>query len=640
MSMPGAADGSIRGRRILAALSIVAVAVAGLVVWRSGLLRGVDGRRSPAGAAYDRGAWSDAELAARADLKRRPDDREALRLLARSSARLGRDDTAIALYSRRIGEREMEAEDHTLLGLAMARRGRSDAADQAWRKAMEAGPTPPRILEELARVLIQYHRREDAARAAERLARLPGWQARGEMMLGTVRAGLGDVEGAAESFGRALDGDPDELAQSSDPIGLGKLVARTFLRVGRAREARDRLQAILSRQPDPEAWWLLSRALLQQDEREPAREALARSGRYRADHPMEAEPGPYVGEVRCEPCHARIFRDSLASRHTRSYSRGDPLADLPRPDRWLPDPDDPKVSHTIERDGRTLRAETRVGSRVFRAVIEYAFGTSDRYLTMVGRDQSGGYRIARLSYYQTGEGQGWDRSALDRTRPARDEDYQGELIGVRDGLAKCLYCHTTNPRSAQRRTGPESADRAIGCERCHGPGAHHLSAVAAGFPDLAIANPAMTTLRSATEQQCNDCHILGRNFRADLLDDPAWVRSQGVGWAFSRCNIESGGAFGCVTCHDPHKPAETATAHYEARCLACHAPTTPDAGPRPCPVNPVRECLTCHMPRVRIDALHLSLTDHYIRIQTKAAPPRSRPDPSPSAGRARSLPHH
>ncbi len=625
---------------------VVAVAVAGRVAWRSGASRGVVGSGSLADLAYARGDWAAAERAARADLKRRPDDREALRVLARSSTRLGRDDTALSLYSRRIGERAMEAEDHTLLGLIQARRGRPDAADRAWRKAMEADPIPPPILEELARLLIRYHRREDAARAADRLARVSGWQARGGMILGTVRAGLGDVEGAAQAFGHALDRDPDELGRSSDPIGLGKLVARTFLRAGRASEARARLQAILSSKPDPEAWWLLSRAHLQEGEHRSAREALARSGTYRADHPMEAEPGPHVGEARCESCHARIFRDSLTSRHTQSYYRDAQLAELPRPDRAIPDPDDPKVSHTIQREGRALRAETRVGSRVFVAVIEYAFGTSDRYLTMVGRDESGSYRIARLSYHETAEGRGWDRSALDQTRPARDEDYQGESIGVRDGLAKCLYCHTTNPRSARSRTGPESADRAIGCERCHGPGAHHLSAVAAGFPDLAIVNPAATSPRIATEKQCNDCHILGRDFRADVLDDPAWARSQGVGWTFSRCNTESHGAFGCVTCHDPHKPSSTSTDHYEAKCLSCHSPTsqaarppTPGAGPRPCPVNPVRDCLTCHMPKVHIDSLHLRLTDHWIRIRKETSPLRSQRDSVRPGGPALSLPH-
>ena len=168
------------------------------------------------------------------------------------------------------------------------------------------------------------------------------------------------------------------------------------------------------------------------------------------------------------------------------------------------------MTHTIRKRDGALWEETRVGHEVFDAVIEYAFGTSDRYLTMVGRDASGGYHIARLSYYNTPEGQGWDRSALDTTQPSRSRpaEFQGKAIGVRDGLAKCLYCHVTNPRPGREPIGPETADRAIGCERCHGPGGNHIAAVDAGFADSAIVNPAAASPRAVTTKQCNDCHIL------------------------------------------------------------------------------------------------------------------------------------
>ncbi len=206
---------------------------------------------------------------------------------------------------------------------------------------------------------------------------------------------------------------------------------------------------------------------------------------------------------------------------------------------------------------------------------------------------------------------------------------------MRDGVAKCLYCHATNPRSGKESVGPESADRAIGCERCHGPGGNHLAAIEAGFPDPAIVSPADASPRDVTGKQCNDCHILGRDFREEDLGDPGWVRSQGVGWTFSRCNTESGGRFGCVTCHDPHQSARaTTTARYESRCLSCHKTTEvtrsagtarsgskglPLAGSRPparaCPVDSARGCLGCHMPKVRVESLHLDLSDHFIRVR-------------------------
>ena len=627
--------GRLRGVGIGAAVLAAALGVAGVVAaWP----RHTADRMAQAGRAYDRGEWAVAVRMARQALKARPDDPLALRLLARSSAQLGQDDLALAIYSRRLGEKTMEAEDHALMGLALQRRGQTDPAFRAWDQALEGGPISPWSLDEMARHYLHARRQEEAAGVAERLSRLPGWEAQGSMMLGTTRAALNDVAGAAESFRRALSVDAQEIDRSAEPIPLRKLIARTFLRAASPAEAQAPLQAILAQGPDPEAAWLLSRAFLQEGDTARARQAMAQAGSYRAENPLEPEPAPYVGEARCQACHPKVFRDSLASRHTRSFYRGAQLLDLPRPDRPLPDPDNPGVTHTIiERDG-VLREQTRVGREVYEAVIEYAFGTSDRYVTMVGRAAQGGYHIARLSYYDTGEGRGWDRSALDKTHPSSGQGaaFQGEAIGVRDGVAKCLYCHATNPRSGPQPIGPETADRAIGCERCHGPGGHHVAAIAAGFPDLAISNPAHASAQDVTTRQCNDCHILGRDFRPDDLDDPGWVRSQGVGWTFSRCNTESGGAFGCVTCHDPHQNARaTTTAQYEAKCLACHSSTgpAPSAGgddpkhetrapiriatapaARACPVDASQGCIRCHMPPVRIDSLHLDLADHYIRI--------------------------
>ncbi|MHC5541330.1 hypothetical protein ACYOEI_24175, partial [Singulisphaera rosea] len=144
----------------------------------------------------------------------------------------------------------------------------------------------------------------------------------------------------------------------------------------------------------------------------------------------------------------------------------------------------------------------------------------------------------------------------------------------------------------------------------------------------AIVNPAAASPQEASAAQCNDCHILGQNYRNENPEDPEWIRSQGVGWTLSRCNTESGGSFGCVTCHDPHKSTRTTTiAQYEAKCLMCHAASTPPKSSvrasqsqtassyKTCPVEPNKDCVRCHMPRTRIEALHLDLTDHYIRVK-------------------------
>jgi predicted CXXCH cytochrome family protein len=583
-------------------------------------------------AAYDAGHWDAAAGLARDALKLRPDDVLALRLLARSSTRLGRDEAARAIYSRRPVQLAIEAEDYIVMGLSLERRGQAEAAARAWEKAVESDEVSPRALDEVARLYLRGRRYEEAARLAERLCAQKGWEAPGLLMLGSIRATLNDPAAAALSFRRALDLDAAAVDRSGDPAKLRTLIGRTFLRMGRPVEARAALEPIQAAGGDSAVPWLLSRAFLQEGEISRAEEAMAQARTYRSLAPLESEPGPYVGEAACEQCHRDVFRDSLGSRHTRSYYRGAELKELPRPAGPLADPDDPKVAHAFTiRDG-ALWEETRVGEEVLSAVIDYAFGTSDRYLTMVSRDGRGEHHIARLSYYNTPEGRGWDRSSLDKIHPStgRSEQFQGGPISSRAGVAKCLYCHTTNTRTGQERTGPESADHAIGCERCHGPGGHHVAAVNAGFSDPAIVNPAHASPQAVTSKLCNDCHILGPNVPDRDQYGPEWVRSQGVGWTLSRCNIASDGAFGCVSCHDPHKGARAiTTAQYEAKCLNCHSATpraaknqksnqAPRAGggrmSPACPVDPAKGCVSCHMPRVRINALHLKLTDHFIRI--------------------------
>jgi tetratricopeptide (TPR) repeat protein len=599
--------------------------------------------------AYDQRDWVTAARSAREVLKARQGDPAALRLLARSSVQLGRDDAALGIYTRRLEPKSMQAEDYLLLGVALKRRGRNDGAMWAWNQALEADTVSAQALEDLTQLIyreavetenpenMRPHPLDAAARAAERLRRQPGWETRGDMLLGIICGDSLDPVGAAEAFHRLLDRDPKVAESHAEPVKLRKLFARTFLGVGRPAEALPHLQSILARGPDPEASWLLSRVYLQQGATAEAQMALARAGSYRSDNPLEDEPSPYVGEARCQRCHAAIFQDSLANRHTQTYHRGAQLRRLPRPDQPLADPTDPKVTHAIKEVDGALCEETRVGDTVLRSVIEYAFGTSDRYLTMVSRDDRDQYRMARLSYHHTADGQGWDRTFLAIGDPSQPEDFVGETIGVRAEVASCVDCHTTYPRAGRKRIGPETADRAIGCERCHGPGGNHVAAAAAGFSDPAIVNPASASPAAVTQKRCNNCHILDPRYRQGDREKPDWVRSQGAGWTWSRCNTESAGAFGCVTCHDPHRGARsTTTAQYEAKCLACHSAVTaqPAGGlgavaqastepkSRACSVDPAKGCIKCHMPGVWMASSHREMTDHYIRIQRSPAAQR------------------
>ena len=74
-----------------------------------------------------------------------------------------------------------------------------------------------------------------------------------------------------------------------------------------------------------------------------------------------------------------------------------------------------------------------------------------------------------------------------------------------DAVRRCFSCHVTNPQAFLETPAPEAADRAIGCEKCHGPGGNHLLAVAAKFPDLAIARPSLAS-GARVVKICAQCH--------------------------------------------------------------------------------------------------------------------------------------
>src|SRR5437763_1260581 len=108
--------------------AVLAVAVAGVVagLWWA-WPRLFPDPLAQAKAAYDHHDWRGAATLARQFLKEWPGDPDALRLLARSSVRLGHDDSAQAIYGR-LGHDAMRAEDFFLLASGLVRQGRIEPA--------------------------------------------------------------------------------------------------------------------------------------------------------------------------------------------------------------------------------------------------------------------------------------------------------------------------------------------------------------------------------------------------------------------------------------------------------------------------------------------------------------------------------
>jgi tetratricopeptide (TPR) repeat protein len=602
----------------------LAVVLAGLGLRLAWVGRLADPLRE-AWAAYGRGNWESAASLARARLKTKGDDADALRLAARASVRLGRDDSARTFFHR-LGPEAMMPDDLCLLGISLSRIDDKPGALQVWEQARSSDPNHAETLFELTRAYYAAERPIAAAETGRILAGIPGWEARAESLLGTIQLALNDPSGAVALWQRAQEHTtPGQGGRSGSTVTV-KDMARALLQAGRPDEARHRLQALLASSPDPEGFWLLSRAHLQEGAMPEALAAWKMAASFRDENPLVPEPGLPVGSAACAPCHRATFHSQQSSRHARTFFRGSELGGLDLPAKTISDPGRADVSQTLQRiEGDRLQLQTQVEGRTFRAIVEYAFGSGGRGLTLVGRESDGHARELRLSHYHSETGSLWDVTTGHVPQPPSLADYLGQAL-TEDLVRRCFLCHVTDARSALERTGPAASDHGIGCEKCHGPGGNHLLAIAAKFPDRAIARPSLAS-GTPIVNLCGQCHSpLGRKVSPD---EPTAIRFQATTLTWSRCFTDSNDALDCLTCHDPHRNADQSTQTYESKCLLCHSGPDP-AGISPsqrrkinlpdrvdrtrCPVNPKSGCIGCHMPTVTDVVPHSAFTDHFIRV--------------------------
>ncbi len=286
-------------------------------------------------------------------------------------------------------------------------------------------------MNDLIRSLAQDDALTKAVELAMELRERPGWQARGSVALGLLRAAQDDPAAAAEALEAALAIEPNLEGPPASAAVVRKLLARHRLALGQPDAARTALGTL----DDPEVRWLRARADLQE-------------GRPSEDRPnpvsdpMVHEPAPYVGSARCAACHAANARRHHDSHHARTFWGRADLAGLPLPDRPLPDPGSAAVVHTLHRKRGEIQVETQAEGRTYRALLVYAFGSGDRGLTPVGRDEGGNWCELRMSRYAGGSV--WDATTGHEARPGTISEWLGKAVSE-DELRQCIACHTTAP---------------------------------------------------------------------------------------------------------------------------------------------------------------------------------------------------
>lgn len=325
---------------------------------------------------------------------------------------------------------------------------------------------------------------------------------------------------------------------------------------------------------------------------------------------------------RCAACHPRECEDFANAPHQRTLVRGS----------------DPKVlsrfagrSQELTPGGQTVSFEDRDGE---------LWMASDGYPEAARVDWmfgSGQHAMTPISLLTNAKGQteliegsvSWYPPDVLSATPGADLTGKPGIHSLGEPhnhatTLECFGCHVTHLPMMNGVIDESRIMTGVTCERCHPGGEQHARAQEGGQSFHLEKWSALTPLESVN--RCGECHRRADQLTADELNPErtVLVRFASVGFVMSPCfqgQDESHGKtaamrYDCLTCHNPHRPAEKAPGVYVEKCQACHGGAKPAA--RHCSASPAdSNCLPCHMPPVEV-APHLKLTDHWVRVRRSA----------------------
>lgn len=341
------------------------------------------------------------------------------------------------------------------------------------------------------------------------------------------------------------------------------------------------------------------------------------------DETSAASYQPYVGATVCGECHPDVFRAQSASNHARTLlPAADPAAARLAGASGLRDRGTGIEYGVVPRNGQLYQTFSKNGREIGAARIDYLLGSGHHGISPMTFDGTE-WRYLALTYYAA---KGWDFSPMHDSGDAhaRLQNAAGWPVSVGE-LRKCFGCHSTRVEFAGSQLDAPQTELGVRCEGCHGPGRAHVEAARQHSPDPAITNPRKWSVESYLAL-CEQCHNENSTLDGTLFGipkdpkSPALAKFQVYEMRQSRCFKQSQGAMRCTTCHDPHGNTEPSPAFYTGKCRSCHEPGT--AGQVACPVNPTRDCVSCHMPKVEVEK-HTYFADHWIRARSPFAPKRT-----------------
>ncbi len=348
----------------------------------------------------------------------------------------------------------------------------------------------------------------------------------------------------------------------------------------------------------------------------------------------------YVGDEACATCHADAASAYRSHAMARSFHPWEPDTRIEAP---LTEP----IFHaptgfyySVIEVGDELHQEEFLigmgGQRLheLRRRIDYVMGSGAVARTYFTEENGRLFQLP-LTWYEQG---GWDFSPGYELSNARFDRLMPD---------RCLTCHGSYPEPFPHLEGKYAElSPGIGCERCHGPGALHVTERSSGESadstyDDTIVNPEHLPFERRLDV-CQQCHVHtpvtvlreGQDAFSympsqPLRDHAAFFKTTGDIDIVSHADrLRQSACFvatrpteqplECATCHNPHRPPPDLMAQNQP-CRDCHA--TLDLQQRlTSPTSladhtPTANCVGCHMPKVKERAVpHGSFTEHWIRV--------------------------
>ena len=327
--------------------------------------------------------------------------------------------------------------------------------------------------------------------------------------------------------------------------------------------------------------------------------------------------------ARCAECHAAQTDFFLAAPHAQSLRRADQPSEWTRFTEQTIQVGLPAVEFRYwQRGGRLWCGSDRAKSS---SAVDWIFGSGHHAQTaLTVRTNAHGETLALEHHVTWYVAHGFDRTIDRPLHLGRDRDEVGEWNNP-EATRRCFGCHTTVLPADGLRLDLEKLVPGVLCARCHAGADQHAQGMKSGsavadFDNWQKLSPFDSVAR------CGECHRLPNSFSPKDLtpQNRTLPRFASVGLMMSKCfqlqhnqpqTVERT-RLDCLTCHDPHRPTETAAIHYNRSCRQCHRGDSTSQSH--CPRQLLESnCISCHMPKVSVNA-PVMFTDHWIRSPINA----------------------